>query len=401
MSKEIKRCSFCGRELKENEGFYGIYGNICKYCVDNINNIIEESKFSSPSIKLDSIPKPTKIKEFLDKYIIGQDKAKRIISTAVYNHYKRINNSESCSDVEIGKTGILMVGPTGSGKTEIARTVAKMIDVPFTVVDSTTFTESGYVGEDVESIISRLYQAANEDVERTERGIVFLDEIDKIAKRTANGSITKEVRGEGVQQALLKLLEDSIINIPPKGGRKHPDQPYIQINTKNILFIASGAFVGLEDRIKSRISEKRSIGFNAITLKELDENELLQHVDVKDIKNYGFIPELIGRLPVVTYVEKLNKEQLVKILKEPKNALIKQYKKLFELDGIELSFTEEVYDYVAEEAVKNDLGARGLRGIMEKIMEIPMFEMPGSNKKKIKIDKKWLIKHNFIKEEKE
>lgn len=402
MSK-TRVCSFCGRPLNNNMIFMeGGDGStfICEDCLQlmyktykEIPSENTEKQTNSLVEKLKNIPKPKEIKDFIDKYVIGQDKAKRIISTAIYNHYKRILNKDQEGDVELLKSNIVICGPTGCGKTEIARTVARMIDVPFVVVDATTFTESGYVGEDVESILSRLYQAANCDKERTELGIVFIDEIDKIAKRSTNGSITKEVRGEGVQQALLKLLEDSIVNVPPKGGRKHPDQDYIKIDTKNILFIASGAFVGLEDKVKARFN-KRSIGFiDNNDSEEVDEDNILAEVTPKDLKSFGFIPELIGRLPVIAHVDKLTQEQLVQILTEPKNSVIKQYQKLFEMDGIKLTFDKDVYDWIANQAIENEIGARGLRGIVEKIMEDYMFEAPSGDKKKIRVTMKYINTH--------
>ena len=383
--KEKIVCSFCGREITDNK--FIITGNdsvICPECINLANNYINEYKSNVGSDYLKEIPKPKEIKEFLDQYIIGQDRVKERISVAIYNHYKRINCA-NIDDIEIDKSNICLLGETGTGKSMIARTIARMLNVPFAVADATVLTESGYVGEDVESVLVRLYQAADYDIEKTERGIVFIDEIDKIARKSDNPSITRDVSGEGVQQGLLKLLEDSIVNIPPKGGRKHPDQPLVPINTKNILFICAGAFVGIEKKIKSRCN-KQVIGFNSIIDRKNDDYDYMQHLSPLDLKAYGLIPEIIGRLPVITYTDSLDKEALIRILKEPKNALIKQYTKLFELDGIKLTFTDDALDYIAEKTIENKIGARGLRGIMETIMNKAMFEMPSENEKTLEID---------------
>ena len=333
------------------------------------------------------MPKPHDIKKFLDDYIIGQDHVKERISVAVYNHYKRISLNY-IDDVEIDKSNIILLGPTGSGKTLIARTIAKMLDVPFTIVDATTMTESGYVGDDVESTLVRLYQAADYDIEKTERGIVFIDEIDKIARKSDNPSITRDVSGEGVQQGLLKLLEGSVVSIPPKGGRKHPEQPLININTKNILFICAGAFVGIDKIIEQR-TNKRTIGFESNNKKnKIDKESIMNKITANDLKKFGLIPEIIGRLPVITHTDELDKTALLKIMTEPKNALVKQYKKLFEIDGVELTFTDGALDYIATETLKNGLGARGLRSIMEDIMNKAMFDAPSNpDMKVLKIDK--------------
>ena len=385
MKNNKRYCSFCGREIDEND--FVIIGNdaiVCPECVNLANKYVAEYKTTIGSTMLQNVPKPKEIKEFLDQYIIGQDRVKERVSVAIYNHYKRINCS-GIDDVEIDKSNLILLGETGTGKSMIARTVAKMLNVPFAVADATVLTESGYVGEDVESVLVRLYQAADYDVEKTERGIVFIDEIDKIARKSDNPSITRDVSGEGVQQGLLKLLEDSIVSIPPKGGRKHPDQPMVQINTKNILFICAGAFVGIEKKIKARCN-KSVIGFNSILDRKDEDYDYMQHLSPQDLKSYGLIPEIIGRLPIITYTDSLDKETLIRILKEPKNSLIKQYTKLFELDGIELKFTDEALEYIVEKTMENKLGARGLRGIMETVMNKSMFEMPSENEHYLEID---------------
>lgn len=404
MQKEKICCSFCGRsnvQVIESEiNNKKVY--ICKDCASialdfftaNEHKIEEDDNYVSPhsiSGNFNSeIPKPKQIKEFLDQYIIGQDEVKEKISVAVYNHYKRINNKNS--DIEIDKSNIILVGPTGSGKTMIARTIAKMLNVPFAIGDCTCITESGYVGEDVESVLVRLYQAADYDVEKTERGIVFLDEIDKIARKNGNPSITRDVSGEGVQQGLLKLLEDSVVNIPPKGGRKHPDQPLVAINTKNILFICGGAFVGIENIISSRIN-KKTIGFNSQDNKELTEDDIMSELSALDLRKFGLIPEILGRLPVITHTNELDEKTLKRILTEPKNALVKQYQELFKLDNIELTFTDKALDLIVKHAMKNKLGARGLRGIMEQIMNKSMFELPSENIKTLNVDVKFVKKY--------
>lgn len=380
-------CSFCGKELSsENMILTGMNACICPDCAALCNKYIEENKFTNNSDvqKIKDVPKPREIKEFLDQYIIGQDRVKERVAVAVYNHYKRIN-CNTTNDVEIEKSNIIICGATGTGKTLIARTIAKMLNVPFAIADATVLTESGYVGEDVESVLVRLYQAADYDVEKCERGIVFIDEIDKIARKSDNPSITRDVSGEGVQQGLLKLLEDSIVNIPPKGGRKHPDQPMVQINTKNILFICGGAFVGIEKKIKARCN-KQVIGFNSDNNPKQKDEEYMKQLSPLDFKSYGLIPEIIGRLPVITYTDELDRQALIRILTEPKNALIKQYKKIFELDGVNLVFTDEAIEYIADKTIENKLGARGLRGTMENIMTDAMFNTPSENIQELTVD---------------
>jgi len=389
--KEIKYCSFCGKPITSASMLLtGIDGCICPECVAIANKYINESKNVVNENILKDIPKPREIKEFLDQYIIGQDRVKERVAVAVYNHYKRIN-CNVMDDVEIEKSNICVVGPTGTGKTLIARTIAKLLNVPFTIADATVLTESGYVGEDVESVLVSLYQAADYDVEKTERGIVFIDEIDKIARKGDNASITRDVSGEGVQQGLLKLLEGSIVNIPPKGGRKHPDTPLVKINTKNILFICGGAFVGIEKKIKSRCN-KQVIGFNADNSNRKQDEEYMKEICPLDLKAFGLIPEIIGRLPIITYTDELDKEALLKILTEPKNALVKQYKKIFELDGIELEFTDDALEAIVEKTIENKIGARGLRGTMENIMTNAMFNMPSEDKKKLVVDLEYVNK---------
>lgn len=377
----MKKCSFCGRTEEEVNLVEGVYGAICNECASIVNTILKENKDVVHKRNLDSVHRPIEIKKFLDQYIIGQDICKEKIAVAVYNHYKRICSTIDSDEVEIEKSSVLLLGPTGTGKTMIARSIAKLLDVPFAIVDATVLTQAGYVGEDVESIISRLLQAADYDVQKAEHGIIFIDEIDKIARKGDNPSITRDVSGEGVQQGLLKLLEGSIVNVPPQGGRKHPDQKYIQVDTKNILFICAGAFDGIEKRIASRVNTK-TIGFNTDrTDPEKESEHLLSKVTVEDIRKFGLIPEILGRLPVITYTEELDKDALVRILVEPKNAIVKQYKKLFEMDGIDLRFNDDVIEYIAERAIKNRLGARGLRSIMEDIIGKKMFELPGTDVK--------------------
>jgi len=384
-------CSFCGRS--DIKLLYGVTGCICENCLKLGDKYINDSKTINNKDKIKDIPKPLEIKKFLDKYVIGQDRVKERVAVAVYNHYKRINNNDNnIDDVEIEKSNILIVGNSGSGKTLIASTIAKMLNVPFAVTDATSLTQAGYVGEDVENVLVNLYQAADYDVEKTERGIVFIDEIDKIASKGNNVSITRDVSGEGVQQGLLKLLEGSIVNIPPRGGRKHPDQEYIKINTKNILFICGGAFVGIEKKIERRC-KKNVIGFDSIDKNnKLKDENFMKNICSLDLKSYGLIPEIIGRLPVITYTDELDENSLIRILKEPKNAITKQYKKLFELDGINLTFTEGALKYIAEKSIENKIGARGLRVTMENVMNSAMLNSPSSNIKDIKVDLKYVKK---------
>ena len=387
------KCSFCGRSRSEVDLLIsGVDGFICDMCAQQAYDIVqEEQRGHSTPLDMDhiEIKKPIEIKQFMDQYVIGQDEAKKHLAVAVYNHYKRLTQKHSNDDVEIEKSKIIMVGRTGTGKTLLARTIAKMLHVPFTIVDATVLTEAGYVGEDIESILTRLLQAADYDVDAAEKGIVFIDEIDKIARKGDNPSITRDVSGEGVQQGLLKLLEGSIVNVPPQGGRKHPDQKMIPVNTKNILFICGGAFDGIEKKIAQRLNTQ-VVGFTAS--KEtavLDRDNMLQYIAPQDLKSFGLIPEIIGRLPVLTYLEPLDRQALRNILTEPKNAIIRQYVKLFELDNITLNFNEEVFEYIVDKAVEFKLGARGLRSICEAIMTDLMFEIPSQNCESITITKEY------------
>lgn len=388
----MRRCSFCGRSEEETTlMFNGTNAYICAECVAQANKIAKDNTEVIHKHTMEGVRKPTEIKAFLDQYVIGQDLAKERLSVAVYNHYKRISNKNITDDVDLDKSNLILLGPTGSGKTLMAKTIAKMLDVPFAIADATTLTEAGYVGEDVESIITRLLQAADYDVERAQRGIVFIDEIDKIARKSDNPSITRDVSGEGVQQGLLKLLEGSVVNVAPNGGRKHPDQKYIQVDTKNILFICGGAFDGIEKRIAARLNQ-HSVGFNATLDRKVvseDGTELLSKVTVQDIRKFGLIPEILGRLPIVTYTSELDRDSLIRILTEPKNALVKQYKKLFEMDGIKLTFEKKALEYIADNAIRRKIGARGLRGIMEDLMGTAMYELPSTDTKTLKITLKY------------
>ena len=381
---KLNKCSFCGRSENEVRMLIaGINGHICDECVGQASEILKECRVSAPKpAGLINLPKPKEIKEYLDKYVIGQDSAKMTLSVAVYNHYKRLNNPGEVDDVELEKSNIIMVGSTGTGKTLLARTIAKMLVVPFAIVDATVLTEAGYVGEDVESLLVHLLQAADGDVAQAERGIVFIDEIDKIARKGDNPSITRDVSGEGVQQGLLKLLEGSIVNVPPHGGRKHPEQQFIQVNTKNILFICGGAFDGIEKRIAQRLNT-HVVGFDAArNVAKIDKANMMQYIAPMDLKSFGLIPEIIGRLPILTHLEPLSRDALRSILTEPKNSIVKQYVKMFELDGVELVFEDAVLDYVVDKAVEFGLGARGLRSLIETIMMEPMYEVPSTGVKK-------------------
>lgn len=376
-----RRCSFCGR-TEDEVGFLitGVNGCICDSCAEQAHEIVKEAMHHQgqgpTDLNLSELPKPKDIKEFLDQYVIGQDDAKRYLAVAVYNHYKRLLQPKDKNDVEIEKSNIIMVGSTGTGKTLLARTIAKLLHVPFTIVDATVLTEAGYVGEDIESILTRLLQVADYNVEEAERGIVFIDEIDKIARKGDNPSITRDVSGEGVQQGLLKLLEGSVVNVPPQGGRKHPDQKMIPVNTKNILFICGGAFDGIERKIAQRLNTN-VVGYSAAKeAVKIDRGNLIQYIAPQDLKSFGLIPEIIGRLPVLTYLNPLDRTALRNILTEPKNSIIKQYVKLFEMDGVKLEFEPEVFEYIVDKAIEYKLGARGLRSIVETIMNDVMFEIP-------------------------
>lgn len=392
-----KACSFCGRTDKEVKLLItGINGYICENCTEQAYRILQEHDFLAPNGKKKGnalkVPKPQEIKKYLDEYVIGQDEAKRFLSVAVYNHYKRLQQPADKDGVEIEKSNVIMVGSTGTGKTLLARTIARLLDVPFTIVDATVFTEAGYVGEDVESILSRLLQVADYDVETAQRGIVFIDEIDKLARKQDNASITRDVSGEGVQQGLLKLLEGTDVNVPPKGGRKHPDQEYIKVDTRNILFICGGAFDGIERKIAQRMNT-HVVGYNSVTnVAKIDKANMMQYIVPQDLKSFGLIPELIGRLPVLTYLNPLDREALEKILTEPKNSIVRQYVKLFEMDGISLSFTEDALQAIVDKAMEYKLGARGLRSIVENVMMDMMFDGPSRKIKKFEVTAEYVKK---------
>ena len=392
-------CSFCGRRRSEVDIlFQGVDGsNICGACIEVGHKSLSEAGLAAASPKakpqpkgvtMNDVPKPKEIKEFLDNYVIGQDEAKRSIAVAVYNHYKRLSVAQGDEEVELDKSNIVLVGPTGTGKTLIARTIARLLKVPFTIVDATVLTQAGYVGEDVESILSRLLQAADYDTKSAERGIVFIDEIDKIARKGDNPSITRDVSGEGAQQALLKILEGTVVNVPPQGGRKHPEQQFVQVNTKNILFICGGAFDGIEKRIAQRLNT-RAMGYGRVDTESIDRDNMLKYVQPQDIRSFGIIPELVGRLPVLTHLEPLSREALRNILTEPKNAIISQYKAMLKMDGVELEFTDEALEFIVDKAVEFKLGARGLRSICEAVMKELMYEAPSSDEKSVVVTREY------------